>query len=119
MIITASEFQKASKDLGITDYPPELDAFAESEYSEKFDPADLETIGFLQKSDNFFDQYYDLVVSAAKELPNHPSAHLWAKVVSQYIYAADCEKAREVKIPQPFIRLTEGVMRARRVSGSC
>ena len=50
----AEKFKKASAALGITDYPEELDIFAKSKYSQKFDPADTSTVLMLQKEENFF-----------------------------------------------------------------
>ena len=97
----AEKFKKASAELGITDYPEELDIFAKSKYSQKFDPADTSTVLMLQKEENFFGNYCDLVLDAANQLTKHPDAHLWAKIVSEYIYGASCEKARNVKIPDP------------------
>jgi len=93
-------FKKASWNLGIVEYPDELDQFAKEKYTGRLDPANIENIRNLQESENIFGEYCDLVIEAAKQLQGESSAYLWAKVVSEYIYVSSCGEARKVKIPE-------------------
>ena len=93
-------FKKASLDLGIAENPSNLEIFVREKYQGKFDPSSLENISYLQDSENIFGEYYELVRTAATELKNDSSALLWAKVVSEYIFHASCEKARALPIPE-------------------
>jgi len=94
------KFCEIAKSLEIEYYPFELDTIFEDYNLPKPNVCDEALIAKLQAEFNTFGDYYEEVITAARELAKDPIRLAWAQTVAAYDLSVDVTEARKILCPK-------------------
>ena len=93
------KFKEIADSLGIISYPSELDTIFEDLNFLKPNVCDETLISALQDEFQSFGDYYEKVITAARQLAKDPVRLAWAQTVAAYDLSVDLAEARKVLCP--------------------
>lgn len=93
------DLKEIAEDLGIGQYPAQMDAIYAKFSKTGADACDLTLIDRLQAEYDLFEEFYDLVKAAAVALNADPARSAWIKTATRYAMEVDTEQACTVPMP--------------------
>ena len=94
-------FLEIAKNLGITDYPQEMDAIYDSVKDGAKPLFDRALIDRHHAQRELFGKYYEDVLRGYEDLLQHSDAYLYAQVAARYLQTTTHRQAKMIPVPEP------------------
>lgn len=96
-----TELRQIADNIGLGEYPQEMESFYDAQKGSTAPACDLQTIRDLQEKYDLFGGYYDLVVQSAEMINSDPDMNTWVRTAA--VFHKENSMAVACKLPAPEV----------------